>query len=141
MENLADLVVGWVEQLIITDGDTMESSESVEGESWILGVEVHPLNQRSHVTMDHQRKKPGKNLCLITSEAPSVYGFQVLQVSTLNLKTQMTQSISFDVTALLPNIPIEDALSLSKKVLKQQITDINSVKSDVELAKMCMQNY
>jgi hemerythrin len=31
------------------------------------------------------------------------------------------------VTALLPNVPIEDALSLLKKWLKQHITDMDSM--------------
>jgi hypothetical protein len=44
--------------------------------------------------------------------------------------------ISFDVTALYPNVPIEDAL------LKQHITDMDVVNSYVELTKICMQdNY
>jgi hypothetical protein len=50
--------------------------------------------------------------------------------------------VSFDVTALLPNVPIEDALSLLKKWLKQHITDMDSVNLYVKLTKMCMQdNY
>jgi hypothetical protein len=50
--------------------------------------------------------------------------------------------VSFDVTALFPNVPIEYALSLLKKWLKQHITDMDSVNSYVELTKMCMQdNY
>jgi Reverse transcriptase (RNA-dependent DNA polymerase) len=50
--------------------------------------------------------------------------------------------VSFDVTALFPNVPIEDALLLLKKWLKQNITDMDSVNTYVELAKMCMQdNY
>jgi hypothetical protein len=50
--------------------------------------------------------------------------------------------VSFDVTALLPNVPIEDALSLLKKWLKQHITDMDSVNLYVELTKMCTQdNY
>jgi hypothetical protein len=50
--------------------------------------------------------------------------------------------VSFDVTALFPNVPIEDAISLLKKWLKQNITDMKLVNSYVELAKMCMQdNY
>jgi hypothetical protein len=50
----------------------------------------------------------------------------------------------FDVTALFPNVPIEDALSLLKKwlKLKQHITDMDSINSYVELTKMFMQdNY
>jgi hypothetical protein len=50
--------------------------------------------------------------------------------------------VSFDVTALFPNVPIEDALSLLKKWFEQHITDMDSVNSYVELTKMCMQdNY
>jgi hypothetical protein len=50
--------------------------------------------------------------------------------------------VSFDVTALFLNVPIEDALSLIKKWLKQHTTDLDSVNSYVELAKLCMQdNY
>jgi hypothetical protein len=41
---------------------------------------------------------------------------------------------------LLPNVPIEDALSLLKKWLKQHITDMDSVNLYVELTKMCMQD-
>jgi hypothetical protein len=47
--------------------------------------------------------------------------------------------VSFDVTVLFPNVPIEDAISLLKKWLKQNITDMKLVNSYVELAKMCMQ--
>jgi hypothetical protein len=50
--------------------------------------------------------------------------------------------VFFDVTALFPNVPIEDALSLLKKWLKQDITDMDSVNSYVELTKKCMRdNY
>jgi hypothetical protein len=43
--------------------------------------------------------------------------------------------VSFDVTSLFPNVPIEDAISFLKKWLKQNITDMKSVNSYVELAK------
>jgi hypothetical protein len=33
--------------------------------------------------------------------------------------------VSFHVTALFPNVPIEDAISLLKKWLKQNITDVH----------------
>jgi hypothetical protein len=39
----------------------------------------------------------------------------------------MTNVVSFNVTELFPIVPIEDALSLLKKWLKQHITEIDSV--------------
>jgi hypothetical protein len=48
--------------------------------------------------------------------------------------------VSFDVTALFPNVPTEDTLSLLKKWLKQHITNMDSVNSYVELTKMFMQD-
>jgi hypothetical protein len=48
--------------------------------------------------------------------------------------------VSFDVTALFPNVLIEDALSLLKRWFKQHITDMDSVNSSVEITKMIMQD-
>jgi hypothetical protein len=46
--------------------------------------------------------------------------------------------VSFDVTALFPNVPIDVALTLLKKWLRLHVTDMNTVNAYVELAKLCM---
>jgi hypothetical protein len=47
--------------------------------------------------------------------------------------------VSFDVTALFPNVPIDLTLTLLKRWLKLHITENNTINAYVELAKLCMQ--
>jgi hypothetical protein len=47
--------------------------------------------------------------------------------------------VSFDVTALFPNKPIDLTLTLLKRWLKLHITENNTINAYVELAKLCMQ--
>jgi hypothetical protein len=110
--------------------------------------------------------KPGKKLWPITSNidapleivarrltyqfkqfpGPSGFYFENTQDAIKKLQNIPIEDdecmVSFDVFAFFPNVPIEDALSLLWKWLKQHITDMDSVNTYVKLTKMCIQdNY
>jgi hypothetical protein len=109
------------------------------------GKKLRPITSN----IDGPSEIVAKRLAYQFKQLPGHSGFYVENTQDAIKKLQDIQieddecMVPFDVTALFPNVPIEDALvSLLKKWLKQHITDMDLVNSYVELTKMCKQdNY